>query len=145
MTPVKIKLLDPAATAPVYQTAGAAAADVCACLSSPVTINVGEGALIPTGFAIALPAGTVALIFARSGLASKKGISLANSVGVIDSDYRGEVKIAVVNRGSEPFTVNCGDRIAQMGIFPVLTADFIPADELDSTERGGGGFGHTGI
>lgn len=145
MTGVKIKLIHPSASVPAYQTDGAAAADVCACLDAPLTIGVGECALIPTGFAIALEAGTVALIFARSGLASKKGLSLANSVGVIDSDYRGEVKIALVNRGNEPFTVNHGDRIAQMGIFPVLSASFTVSAELDSTERGAGGFGHTGI
>lgn len=145
MTDIKIKLLSPTASVPSYQTEGAAAADVCACLDAPITIGVGECALIPTGFAVQLEAGTVALIFARSGLATKKGLSLANSVGVIDSDYRGEVKIALVNRGSEPFIVNHGDRIAQMGIFPVLSANFTVSAELDSTERGSGGFGHTGI
>lgn len=145
MTNVKIKLIHPSASVPDYQTPGAAAADVRACLDKPITIEVGETALIPTGFAMALEAGTVALIFARSGLATKKGISLANSVGVIDSDYRGEVKIAIVNRGNEPFTVNHGDRVAQMGIFPVLTASFALSDTLDETVRGAGGFGHTGI
>ena len=145
MTPVKIKKLSEKAVVPQYQTDGAACADLCACLDEPVVLGVGETVLIPTGFALSIPGATVALIFARSGLASKKGVSLANSVGVIDSDYRGEVKVALVNRGNEPFTVNHGDRIAQMGIFPVLTAQFTVADELDSTGRGEGGFGHTGV
>ena len=145
MVPVKIKKLSERATVPQYQTSGAAAADLYACLDAPVVMGVGETALIPTGFAMSIPQETVALIFARSGLAVKKGISLSNSVGVIDSDYRGEVKVALTNNGSEPFTVNHGDRIAQMGIFPVMTAGFTLCDELDSTDRGDGGFGHTGV
>ena len=145
MIPVKIKKLNDNAIIPQYQTSGAACADLCACLDSPVTLDPGQTALIPTGFAIACPPDTVALIFARSGLAVKKGVSLSNSVGVIDSDYRGEVKVALVNRGTEPFTVNHGDRIAQMGIFPVLIASFAESDALDDTDRGDGGFGHTGV
>ena len=145
MTPVQIKKLNDKAIVPQYQTSGAACADLCACLDESVTLGAGETVLIPTGFALSIPESTVALIFARSGLAAKKGISLANSVGVIDSDYRGEVKVALVNRGSEPFTVTHGDRIAQMGIFPYLTADFRVTDSLDETDRGEGGFGHTGV
>ena len=141
---VKIKKLNENAAVPQYQTSGAAAADLCACLDAPVVINVGETVLIPTGLAMSIPSDTVALIFARSGLSVKKGISLANSVGVIDSDYRGEIKAALVNRGSEPYTVTHGDRIAQIGFFPALSAQFDITDELDDTERGAGGFGHTG-
>lgn len=145
MTQVKIKKLNEKAIIPEYKTPGSAAIDLCACLEETFTIEVGETALIPTGFAIQIEEDVTALIFARSGLASKNGISLANSVGVIDSDYRGEIKVAVVNRGKAPYEINHGDRIAQMGFFPVLKAQFELADELDSTERGEGGFGHTGI
>ena len=145
MALVKIKKLNENAQLPQYQTAGAAAADIYACVDEPITIEVGGSALIPTGFAMSIPSDTVALIFARSGLAVKRGITLSNSVGVIDSDYRGEVKVALTNNGGEPFTVSHGDRIAQMGIFPVLTAAFELCDELDSTDRGDGGFGHTGV
>jgi len=145
MTPVKIQKLRDGATIPAYQTAGAAAVDLCALVDGDVTLAPGESALIPTGLAIAMEREVVALIFARSGLASKFGISLSNSVGVIDSDYRGEIKVALVNRGQAPFTVHSGDRIAQMGFFPCLTAAFLPTDSLDETERGTGGFGHTGV
>lgn len=145
MTDVKVKKLNMNAVMPDYQTAGAAAVDLCACLDGPVVLPCGETMLIPTGIAVSIESDVTALIFARSGLASKKGISLANSVGVIDSDYRGEIKVALVNRGKEPFEIRHGDRIAQMGFFPVLRANFIEAEELDSTERGAGGFGHTGI
>lgn len=145
MINVRFKKLNDTASLPAYQTSGAAAADLCACLEEPVSIGVGECVMIPTGLAMSMPRDTVALIFARSGLAVKKGISLANSVGVIDSDYRGEIKVALVNHGNEPFTVSCGDRIAQIGFFPVLPAEFSLADELDDTERGTGGFGHTGV
>mgnify|MGYP003310169873 CR=1 FL=1 len=141
---VLLKKLVPSAIVPQYQTDGAAAADLYACVSEPVTVAVGGSALIPTGIAISIPKDTVALIFARSGLAVKKGISLSNSVGVIDSDYRGEIKVALVNNGNEPFVVNSGDRIAQIGFFPVFQAAFTETDSLDETERGSGGFGHTG-
>lgn len=142
---VKVKKLSRLAIIPEYQTAGAAAVDLCACIDGPVTLGVGETALIPTGIATEFDPGTVALIFARSGLAVKHGISLANSVGVIDSDYRGEIKVGLVNRGPAPFTVSHGDRIAQMGFFPVFMASITPAEELSDTDRGSGGFGHTGV
>lgn len=142
---VQIKKLTPAALLPQYQTAGAAAADLYACLDEPVTIGVGDSALVPTGIAVSIPSDTVALIFARSGLAVKKGISLSNSVGVIDSDYRGEIKVALRNEGLEPFTVNGGDRIAQIAFMPVFAAELCETDILDETERGEGGFGHTGV
>lgn len=142
---VNIKLLRDGAKVPEYQTPGAAAVDVCACVDTPVVIYPGQTALIPTGFAIECAPGTAALLFARSGLAVKSGISLANSVGVIDSDYRGEVLVGLVNRSDRSFIVNNGDRIAQMGFFPVLHAEFALSDSLSDTDRGDGGFGHTGV
>lgn len=144
-TKVKILPLSDKAKLPAYATPGSAAVDISAALDEPVFIAGGKTALIPTGFSIECEDGVVALIFARSGLALKKGISLANGVGVIDSDYRGEVKIALINNTSETFIVNPGDRVAQMGFFPVFTADFEVADSLNDTERGEGGFGHTGV
>ena len=142
---VKVQKLNQSAIIPQYQTSGAAAVDLCACLEEPVVLYPGQTALSPTGLAIECEPGVVALLFARSGLAAKNGVSLANSVGVIDSDYRGEVKVALVNRGERSFTVNHGDRIAQMGFFPVFAANLIPVDSLSDTDRGDGGFGHTGV
>ena len=141
---VKVQKLNSGAIVPEYQTPGAACVDICACLREPVVIYPGQTALIPTGFAIECEPGTVALLFARSGLAAKSSISLANSVGVIDSDYRGEVKVALVNRGQRSFTVRHGDRIAQMGFFPVYMGTLTLSTTLSDTERGDGGFGHTG-
>ncbi len=145
---VKIKLLHPSARVPEYKTDGAAAADVCAAIDEPVTILPGGFALIPAGFALdadGVDDGSFAiLLFARSGLATKHGIALANGVGVIDPDYRGEVKVSLTNLSAEPYTVSPGERIAQMMITPVIRAQFDIADELSSTERGDGGFGHTG-
>ena len=141
---VKIKKLRDDAIIPKYQTPGSAAVDMCACVDEPVVIYPGQTALIPTGIAIECEPGVVALLFARSGLAVKSGISLANSVGVIDSDYRGEVKVGLVNRGQASFIVKSGDRVAQMGFFPVYMANLVESDHLSDTERGEGGFGHTG-
>ncbi len=142
---VKYKILDPRAKAPAYATPGAAAADLCAVLDAPLTLAPGQRALIPTGFAIELPGPEcVALIYARSGLAVRHGISMANCVGVVDSDYRGEVKVALVNLGTEAYTVQPGERVAQLCIAPVWQAAFVPADTLGDTERGAGGFGSTG-
>ena len=146
---VKIKLLHPAARIPEYKTEGAAAADVCAAIDTPITIEPGAFSLVPTGFAIDADGGEIennfaVLLFARSGLASKHGIALANGVGVIDPDYRGEVKVALTNLSREAYTITPGERIAQMMITPVLHANFEVADELSSTDRGDGGFGHTG-
>ena len=140
-----VKRLSESAILPAYMTEGAGAMDVCACLGEDVTLRPGERALIPTGFAIAAPAGTVALLFARSGLAFKSGIALANSVGVIDSDYRGEVKVALVNHGSEPFVVTHGMRIAQLALMPVLMMPPVEVEDLSDTARGKGGFGSTGV
>ncbi len=142
---VKFKKLREGACAPIYATGGAAAADLHALTDTPIAIKPLERVLVPTGIAISLPSkDTVALICARSGLASKKGITMANGIGVVDSDYRGEIKVPVVNLGSDTFIVESGERIAQLMIMPVLTPTFEEADELDETARGEGGFGSTG-
>ncbi len=145
MLNVKVKKLSDNAVLPEYQTSGAAGMDLCACVPESVTLAPSERKLIPTGFAMALPEGYAAFIYARSGLASKKGITLPNCVGVIDSDYRGEIKVALVNISDEVFTINTGDRIAQMVISRVERAQLTLADELSDTERAGGGFGSTGV
>lgn len=145
MLKVKIKKLSENTILPEYQTAGAAGMDISACLSETVVLKPFERKLISTGFAMELPQGYAAYLYARSGLASKKGITLPNCVGVIDSDYRGEVKVALVNISDEPFSINHGDRIAQMVISEVKQAILIEADELEDTERAGGGFGSTGV
>ena len=143
---VKIKKLNENAVLPQYMTPGAAAADLYACLEDDVTLLPGERTLIPTGIAISPErTDTVALIFGRSGLGVKKGVTLANSVGVVDSDYRGEIRVCLINHGGEPLTVSHGDRIAQIMFVPIELASFLPCDELDETERGAGGFGSTGV
>ncbi len=146
---LKIKALSPRIgadiPAPRFATAGAAAMDLCACLDGPVTLAAGERALIPTGLAISLPdPGYVALVFARSGLGIKKGISLSNGVGVIDSDYRGEIGVGLVNLSGESYTVQPGDRIAQLMVVPVVQPTLTFVDALDETARGSGGLGSTG-
>ena len=142
---VKYKLLDPRAKAPAYATPGAAAADLCAVLDEPLTLAPGQRAMIPTGLAIELPdASCVALVYARSGLAIKHGMTLSNSVGVIDSDYRGESRVGLVNLGGEAYTIAPGERVAQLCIAPVWQAAFVQADALNDTARGAGGFGSTG-
>ncbi len=143
---VKVKQLRPrsAPPLPAYATAGAAGLDLCADLSEPVTLAPGGRALLPTGLAVQIPPGYVGLVFARSGLASRHGICLANGVGVIDADYRGEVLCAMQNTGSAPYTVAPGDRIAQLAFLPVAQARLALVDELEETMRGAGGFGSTG-
>lgn len=142
---LKIKLLSPNATLPRYATAGAAAMDLTACIDEPMTIAPRQLVSIPTGIAIALPgADYVALIFARSGLGVKHGISLSNGVGVIDSDYRGEIRVGLTNLSDREYTVQPGDRIAQLAVMPVTQAAVVQVDELDETDRGAGGFGSTG-
>lgn len=142
---VKYKLLDPRAKAPAYATPGAAAADLCAVLDAPLTLEPGQQAMVPTGLAIELPGpDCVALVYARSGLAIKQGVTLSNCVGVIDSDYRGEIKVGLVNLGAAPVTLAPGERVAQLCIAPVWQAAFAPAEELSDTDRGTGGFGSTG-
>ena len=141
---MNIKKLDGRATLPTYGSAGAAGADLYACLEEPVTIAPGETKLIHTGLAMAIPEGLAGLIYARSGLASKRGLAPANKVGVVDSDYRGEVMVALHNHGSVEQTVEHGERIAQLVLTPVVVADFVTVDDLDDTARGAGGFGSTG-
>lgn len=143
-TQVAIKKLNANATLPAYGSEYAAGADLYACLDGDVVIDPHETALIPTGIAIELPLGYAGLIYARSGLATKKGLAPANKVGVVDCDYRGEVKVALHNHGAQPQTVVCGERIAQLVITPYLTAQFIEREELSETARGAGGFGSTG-
>ena len=141
---VKIKKISGKAIIPTYGSPFSAGADLYACLESPCEIKPGEPAFIHTGLCAELPEGYVGLVFARSGLACKKDLAPANKVGVIDSDYRGEIMVAIHNHGSEIRTVEHGERIAQLLIMPYVTANFIPADELSDTERGSGGFGSTG-
>ena len=130
---------------PYYATPGSAAMDLHACVDTPVAIPARGRAVIPTGIAIALPSPDyVALVFARSGLGIKHGIAPANCVGVIDSDYRGEILVGLQNSGDADFTVQPGDRIAQLMVVPVIQAQIEVADELDETQRGSGGFGSTG-
>ncbi len=143
--PVPVKKLDPRAKLPTYGSADAAGADIYALTDGPVTVAPGDTVLIHTGLAFAIPRGYVGLVHARSGLATKQGLAPANKVGVIDADYRGELMVALHNHGKESRTVECGDRIAQMVITPYLTAQFEPAEDLDDTARGEGGFGSTGV
>lgn len=143
---VKIKKLNEFAKTPTYATDGSAAADLYAAMSENICVLPGERVLVPTGIAIdPCSAEIVSVICARSGLSSKKGIALANGIGVIDSDYRGEIKVALINHSEETFVVENGERIAQIMFLPVLHADFSVVEELDDTERGVGGFGSTGI
>lgn len=142
---LKIKKLRENAQIPFRATSGSAGMDLYACIDEPLTLAQGEKAVIPTGIAIALPSPELgAFIFARSGLAIKHGIGLLNAVGVIDSDYRGEVCVGVINQLSEPYTINPDERIAQLVILPVSLIEPVEVDELDETERGAGGFGSTG-
>ena len=130
---------------PFYATPGSAAMDLHACMEEAVVIPAGGRKVIPTGIAIALPSPDyVALVFARSGLGIKHGIAPANCVGVIDSDYRGEIGVGLVNLGDAPYTVQPGDRIAQLMVVPVVQPAVTVVDDLDETERGAGGFGSTG-
>ena len=140
---VKYKKLSPDAIVPSYGTEFSAGADVYALCDEPVTVAPGETVLMHTGIAVAIPEGFVGLMHARSGLATKKGLAPANKVGVIDSDYRGEIMVSLHNHSSQPATVSKGDRIAQLVIAPYYTAIF-EEGELDSTQRGEGGFGSTG-
>ena len=142
--PVPVKLLDPRAKLPAYGSAAAAGADLYALTDGPVSIAPGETVKLRTGLAVAIPQGYVGLVCARSGMACKRGLAPANKVGVIDADYRGEVIIFLHNHGDAPQVVEDGDRVAQLLLVPYLTAQFAPAEELDGTARGAGGFGSTG-
>lgn len=141
---VNIKKLDEKAIIPSYGTDYSAGADLYALCDGEVIIGVGETVLVHTGLSIEVPEGFGGFIYARSGLASKKGLAPANKVGVVDADYRGEVMVALHNHGTVPQTIECGERIAQLVIAPFLKAEFNLVDELSETVRGQGGFGSTG-
>lgn len=141
---VKIKKLDEKAMVPTYGTEFSAGADLYACLDAPVTIRPGQTVFIHTGLAMEVPEGYAGLVYARSGLACKKGLAPANKVGVVDTDYRGEIMVALHNHSSEEIAVDHGERIAQMIITPYLKALYEVAEELEDTDRGAGGFGSTG-
>lgn len=143
---VKFKKLREGAVVPSYATAGSAACDLCYAGDGVMVIEAGETKLVPTGLAISMGrSDTVALVYARSGLATKHGIAPANCVGVVDSDYRGEIMVALYNHSNKTFTVNPGDRVAQLLFAPVYHGVFEEVENLDDTERGAGGFGSTGI
>lgn len=143
---VRIKRVNPGSVTPLpgYMTGHAAGVDLYAELAEDLILQPGARALVPTGIAVALPDGLEAQIRPRSGLALKHGITLVNSPGTIDPDYRGEIGVIVINHGVEPFTIRCGERIAQMVFAPFARAFFQEVPELDGTSRGEGGFGHTG-
>ena len=144
-TKLFVKRLDPRVQLPAYQTPGAAAMDLAALLEEPLTVAPRALVSIPARLASALPdAGWVALIFARSGLGIKHGIALSNGVGVIDSDYRGEIRVGLTNLSDIPYTIQPGDRIAQLMVVPVARAAVLELEELPDTARGAGGFGSTG-
>lgn len=146
---VKIKYVSPKIgqeiKPPFYATGGSAGMDLSACIDEPITLEPGEKTIVPTGIAIQLPSNEyVALVFARSGLGIKHGITMANGVGVIDSDYTGEIMCGLINLSQSAYTLFPGDRIAQMVFMPVAVATLVPVDELEATERGAGGLGSTG-
>lgn len=144
MEAIRVKRIKENAIMPTYGSSEAAGADLYACLSEPVTIEPGKSVFIPTGLAMELPRGYAGLIYARSGLACKRGLAPANKVGVVDSDYRGEFMIVLYNHGDTPQIIEHGERIAQLVITPVITPGFAEVEELTQTQRSGGGFGSTG-
>ena len=145
--PIKVTRLQESADLPLptYESSGSSGMDLRACVREPVILEPGEIKLIPTGLVVSIPPGFEAQIRPRSGLALKHGIGMVNSPGTIDSDYRGEIAIIVINWGQRPFTIQRGDRIAQMVITKVYRADIVEVDVLDATQRGEGGFGHSGV
>ena len=144
MSTIAVKKLRPNACLPTYGTEFSAGADLYACLEDPVTVDPGQTVAIPTGIAIEVPVGCAGLVYARSGLGVKRGLAPANKVGVIDSDYRGEIMVMLHNHGSVPQTLQPGERVAQILITPVLTPAYEEVDALTDTKRGAGGFGSTG-
>lgn len=144
MEKIRIKKLHPNAVIPTYGSTEAAGADIYACLEAAVTIPAGKTVFIPTGLAMEVPRGCAGLIYARSSMGSKRGLAPANKVGVIDSDYRGQVMVALHNHSQEDQVVNPGERVAQLIITPVFTPGFREVDDLSETDRGSGGFGSTG-
>ena len=144
MSSIRVKKVHPNATIPTYGSAGAAGADLYACLEETVVIQPGEVFWVPTGIALEVPKGCAGLIYARSSLGTKRGLAPANKVGVVDSDYRGEVKVVLFNHSKEPQTLEPHERVAQLIITPVLTPAYEEVEELSDTSRGVGGFGSTG-
>ena len=144
MNNIRVKQLRPGAKLPTYGTAGAAGADLYACLEEDAVILPGQTRFLPTGIALEVPQGCAGLVYARSGLACKRGLAPANKVGVVDSDYRGEILVALHNHGDQPQMICDGERVAQLLITPVLTPDYTWVEELSSTQRDDKGFGSTG-
>jgi dUTP pyrophosphatase len=145
MIEIKVKKLHPKAVIPAYMTEHAAGMDLCTVIDAPVVLSPGERTLLPTGLAMEIPPGFEGQVRPRSGLALKKGISLVNSPGTIDADYRGEIGVIIINHGRDQVDFQPGDRIAQLVIAPVTQAKLVAAEELDDSERSSGGFGHTGV
>ena len=141
---LRMKRLRPQAQLPQRQTPGSAGYDLCACVQEPVVLEPGDSFAFPTGLAAEIPAGCVGLMFTRSSMGVKHGITLPNSVGVIDSDYRGELVVPLRNYGKEPYAVQPGERVAQLVVLPVCLLPVVEAEELSATGRGAGGFGSTG-
>lgn len=144
MNTIRVKKLHTNALLPTYGSEAAVGADLYACLEEAVTIQPGEVFWVPTGIALEVPQGCAGLVYARSSLGAKRGLAPANKVGVIDPDYRGEVKVVLLNHSKEPQTLQPGERVAQFVITPVLTPAYVEAEELSDTSRGTGGFGSTG-
>jgi dUTP pyrophosphatase len=144
MTKIQIKKLSNSVSIPKYETPGSSGMDIAAHITNNIIINPGEKALVPTGFSIAIPKGYEVQIRPRSGLAAKKNITVLNTPGTIDADYRGEIKVILINLGKEKFTIENGERIAQMVVCPVVQAILEEVKELSDTKRGLGGFGSTG-
>ena len=144
MNTVRVKKLHPNAILPTYGSAEAAGADLYACLDAEVTIQPGEVFWVPTGIALEVPKGCAGLVYARSSMGAKRGLAPANKVGVVDSDYRGEIKVVLLNHSSQPQTLQPGERVAQFVITPVLQPVYEEVADLSDTDRGAGGFGSTG-
>ena len=144
MTSIRVKILREGAILPTYGSVEAVGADLYACLEKELTIEPGQTAFVPTGIALEVPKGCAGLIYARSGMACKRGLAPANKVGVVDSDYRGEILVALHNHGQQRQTIANGERVAQFLITPVLTPAYEAVEELSDTQRSGGGFGSTG-
>lgn len=145
MSTIRVKKLHPNATLPTYGSADAVGADLYACLEEAVTIQPGEVYWVPTGIALEVPIGCAGLVYARSSMGAKRGLAPANKVGVIDPDYRGEIKVVLLNHSKEPQILQPGERVAQFVITPVLTPSYEAVEELAETARGAGGFGSTGM
>lgn len=144
MNTIRVKKLHPNAILPTYGSAEAVGADLYACLEAPVTIYPGEVYWVSTGIALEVPAGCAGLVYARSSMGVKRGLAPANKVGVVDPDYRGEIRVVLLNHSNQPQTLQPGERVAQFVITPVLTPMYEEVEELTDTTRGAGGFGSTG-